>query len=387
LWGNIFLEKRKTITMILLTNAHVHTGETIKQNHHILIKNGTIQAVLPQKPEGFEGEIEDLEGQHISAGFIDLHINGGEKLYFTQTVTEEALADIEDASRAFGTTHTMPCLITSPLENILRGIKVMRDFMQKHPQSGVLGMHLEGPFLNPIRRGAHLKEYLQTPTDYALDTIINEGKDVIKIMTIAPELFTNNQIDKLLASGIHIAVGHSDATYAQATSAFKQGVKLCTHLFNAMSQMQHRAAGVVGAVLDTEGVYAPIILDGIHCSYEAARIAYKIKKDKLVIISDALFVGRKKLEFEWGDFNATLKNGEYRNSEGNLAGAAIAMSDAVHNAVFEVGISLEEAVKMATVRPAKAIDMDGKIGRIRKGFAANFVVFKEKMDNFKALSY
>jgi N-acetylglucosamine-6-phosphate deacetylase len=371
----------------LLTNVQVHTGETIKLNHHILIKNGVIQAVLPKIPEGFEGKTIDLAGQHIAAGFIDLHINGGEKHYFTQTVTEETLTDIANSSRSWGTTHTMPCLITSPLDNILRGVKVMRDFMQKYPQSGVLGMHLEGPFLNPIRRGAHLKEYLQTPTDYALDTLINEGKDVIKIMTIAPELFTDAQIDKLLGSGIHIAVGHSDATYTQATNAFKRGVKLCTHLFNAMSQMQHRAAGVVGAVLDTEGVYAPIILDGIHCSYEAARIAYKIKKDKLVIISDALFVGRKKQEFAWGDFNATLKNGEYRNSEGNLAGAAIAMSDAVRNAVFEVGIPLEEAVKMATVRPAKAINMDDKIGRIRKGFSADFVVFDEKLAHFKTLSF
>jgi N-acetylglucosamine-6-phosphate deacetylase len=132
-------------------------------------------------------------------------------------------------------------------------------------------------------------------------------------------------------------------------------------------------------------VYAPIILDGIHCSYEAARIAYKIKKEKLVLISDALFVGRKKASFEWGGFNATLKNGEYRNSEGNLAGAAISMADAVHNAVFNVGIPLEEAVKMATVRPAKAIAMDDKIGRIRKGLPANFVVFDEKLENFGTL--
>lgn len=371
----------------LITNAQVHTGEILKKNHAILIKNGTIQAVLPKIPEGFEGKTVDLRGQHIAAGFIDLHINGGEKWYFTQSVTAETLADIADSSRALGTTHTMPCLITSPLENILRGVKVMRDFMKKHLQSGVLGMHLEGPFLNPIRRGAHLKEYLQMPTDTALDTLINEGKDVIKIMTIAPELFTDAQIDKLIASGIHIAVGHSDATYAQATHAFNKGVTLCTHLFNAMSQMQHRAAGVVGAVLDTPEVYAPIILDGIHCSYEAARIAYKIKKDKLVLISDALFVGHKKQRFEWGDFNATLKNGEYRNAEGNLAGAAIAMADAVHNAVFKVGISLEEAVKMATVRPAKAIKMDNKIGRIRKGHLANFVMFDEKLERFKTLQY
>ena len=372
---------------ILITNAQVHTGETIKKNHHVLIKNGIIQAVLAAVPEDFIGKTINLNGRHLSSGFIDVHINGGEKFYFTQSVTEETLADIADSSRALGTTHTLPCLITSPLANILRGVSVMRHFMKNNPKSGVLGMHLEGPFLNPIRRGAHLKEYLQLPTDAALDAIIEEGKDVIKIMTIAPELFTDAQLDNLVQSGINLAVGHSDATYAQATNAFNREIHLCTHLYNAMSQMQHRAPGVVGATLDNANVYAPIILDGIHCDYAAARIAYKIKGEKLVIISDALFVGRKMQQFEWGAFDATLINGEYRNREGNLAGAAIAMADAVHNAVYEVGIPLEEAVKMATIRPAKAIGMDNQVGRIKKGFPAQLVAFDEDLTTFETLLY
>jgi N-acetylglucosamine-6-phosphate deacetylase len=371
---------------VLYTNAHVHTGETFLKNHCILIKNDTIEGVFKEKPIGFEGKAVDLNGRHVSAGFIDLHINGGEKFYFTKDVASGTLTDIDTSCHALGTHFTLPCLITSPFENILRGLKVMRDFKEKNPKSGVLGMHLEGPFLHPIRRGAHLAEYLQKPTDALVETLIEHGKDVITLMTIAPELFTAAQIDRLLASGINIAVGHSDASYTQATQAFEQGVRLCTHLYNAMSPMQHRAPGVVGAVLDNANVYAPIILDGIHCDYAAARIAYKIKKEKLFLISDALFVGGKMTQFEWGNFDATLVDGQYRNREGNLAGAAISMGDAVRNAVNHVGISLEETVKMATIRPAKAISLEHKIGQIAKGFPAKLVAFEEDLLSFETLN-
>ena len=371
---------------VLYTNAQVHTGYAVLKNHCVLIEKGVIQGVFEEKPSEFEGITVDLKGRNLSSAFIDLHINGGAQFYFTKDVTEQTLLDIAESSHALGTHYTLPCLITSPLANILRGLEVMRNFKENNPQSGVIGMHLEGPFLHPKRRGAHLTEYLQQPTDAVLDALINEGKDLISIFTIAPELFTDAQLDRLLASGINVAVGHSDATYAQATNAFERGVRLCTHLFNAMSPLQHRAPGVVGAVLDNENVYAPIILDGIHCDYAAARIAYKIKQDKLFLISDALFVGQKVTQFEWGAFDATLVDGEYRNKEGNLAGAAICMADAVRNAVKEVGISLEEAVKMATIRPAKAIGLDHRIGQIAKGFPAHLVAFEEDLNNFEILN-
>ncbi len=373
--------------IILLTNAQVHTGETVKANHHILIHKGIIQAVLPNIPDGFEGEIVDMEGKHISAGFIDVHINGGEHYHFTKNPNEETIADIDNACRPLGTTHMLPCLITSPMENIAKGITAIRHYIEKNKTSGVLGMHLEGPFLNPQKRGAHLLEYIKTPTDKDIDALIEIGGDIIKIITIAPELFSDKQFDKLIGSGVTVAVGHSDATYAQAANAYNRGAKLCTHLYNAMSQLQHRAPGVVGATFDNPNVYAPIILDGIHCDYNAARIAYKIKRDKLFLISDALFVNRKMTNFEWGAFDALLINGEYRNNEGNLAGAAISMAEAVHNAVYKVGIPLHEAVQMATVRPAKAIGIDDTIGRIRKGFPATMVAFDERLQSFTMLNY
>ncbi len=371
----------------LLTNLHAHTGEYILHDAHILIENSRIKAIFREKPTGFEQKIVDLNQRHIAAGFIDLHINGGEAHYFTQKPDSEAIADIAEASQKTGTFFTAPCLITSPEANILRGVAAIADFKTQNPDAGVVGMHLEGPFLNPKKRGAHLEKYLQKPTDAVLDRLLEASKNHIALITIAPELFTDAQLDRLLDSGITVSVGHSDATFEEADRAFRRGITLCTHLFNAMTQFQHRAPGVVGAVFDHENVFAPIILDGFHCDYAAARVAYKMKKDKLFLVSDALFLGRKVAKFEWENFDATLIDGQYRNQEGNLAGAAISMADAVRNAVHEVGIPLEDAIKMATVRPAQAIGLDDKIGRITEGMPAKFVAFDADLSVFEPLQF
>ena len=368
----------QTITI----NATVHTGTEILKNQSIIIENGVI---INAGKNQSDAKIIDLQNKHISAGFVDTHINGGEKYYFTQYATEETIQDIYESSLKLGTTHVLPTLITSPLENILKGIEATRSFLEKNPNSGVLGMHLEGPFLNLAKRGAHLAAYIRKPTNSELVEIIKYGKGIIKLMTIAAENFTFEQIEMLVESGITISLGHSNATYKQAKSAYNQGIALCTHLYNAMTQMGHREPGVVGATFDSNNVYAPIILDGFHCDYAAARIAYKVKQDKLFLISDALFVGDKVKKFQWEEFDAYLENGQYRNSEGNLAGAAIAMADCVRNAVQQVGISLEEAIKMATIRPAKALGMDDHIGQIKEGFPAKFVVFDESLTHFEPL--
>ena len=365
----------------IITNTTVHTGTEVLHNQSITVENG----VISTSDHRSDAKIINLVGKHISTGFIDTHINGGEKYYFTQFPTEETLQDIYESSLKLGTSHVLPTLITSPLENILKGIEVTRSFLEKNPTSGVFGMHLEGPFLNLAKRGAHLAAYIRKPTNSELEEIIKNGKNVIKLMTIATENFTSEQIEMLLESGIKISLGHSNATYRQAKSAYNQGITLCTHLYNAMTQMGHREPGVVGATFDSPDVYAPIILDGFHCDYAAARIAYKIKKDKLFLISDALFVGEKVKQFQWEEFDAYLENGQYRNSEGNLAGAAVSMGDCVRNAVQQVGISLDEAIKMATIRPAKALGIEDKIGQIKEGFPATFVVFDENLIEFEPL--
>lgn len=365
-----------------IINATIHTGEEILDNGVIVTDNGIIVSVLKEIPNDIE--LIDLQGKHIAAGFIDIQINGGERFYFSQFPNEETIQDINDSSLKYGTTHTLPCLISASNETILQGIEAIRNYKAKY-KNGVLGMHLEGPFLNPLKRGAHSLNQVRKPTNSELEEIIRYGKGVIKVITIAPECFTDDQLDLLLESDIVISAGHSTMTYEQAQYYFSKGIRLVTHLFNAMTQFGHREPGLVGATLENDAVYAPVILDGAHCDYAAARLAYKLKKDKFFLISDAAFLGRKVENFKWDNFDAHLENGFYRNEEGNLAGASISMLEAVQNAHKHLNVSVDEAIKMATSGVAKAINMENEIGKIKTGFPASFVQFNDDLSGIESL--
>jgi len=361
--------------------SRVFTGTSVLENQLVRTDKGKIT--------GIEAGIA-TEGtktvKYLAPGFIDTHINGGNRFHFTQNAAIAGVEDIDLSCRALGTAYTLPSLITSPMENIFKGIDAVRDYQSKHPGSGVLGMHLEGPYLNPVKRGAHILAHLKSPSTTELKELISYGKDVISLLTIAPELFSTAQIELLLDSGMTISAGHSNATYQEANRAFGIGIRLVTHLYNAMSPLLHRSPGLVGAAFDHPLVYAPIILDGHHCDFAAARIAYKIKKDKLFLISDALFTARKVKHFQWESFDAELKNDQYINSEGNLSGAAISLGEAVYNAVHEVGIPLQEAIEMATIRPAHALGLSASAGQIAIGYPAVFTVFDESLRTFEVLT-
>lgn len=367
-----------------IVNAIVHTGDEIINNGAIVIENGIILSVQKEIPNDIE--IIDLQGKHIAAGFIDIQINGGEERYFSQTPTEETIQDIYDSSLKYGTTQVLPCLISSSNETILQGIEAVRNYNKKH-NSGVIGMHLEGPFLNPLRRGAHNVDQIRKPTNRELEEIIRHGKDIIKVITIAPECFTDEQLDMLLESGIVISIGHSNITYKEAQVYFSKGIKLVTHLFNAMTQFGHREPGLVGASLENENVFTPVILDGAHCDYAAARLAYKLKKDKFFLISDATFLGKKVANFNWDNFDAHLEDGFYRNDDGNLAGASISMLEAVQNAYNHLNVSLDEAIKMATSNVATAIGLENNYGKIKFGFPASFVKFNADLSEIETLNF
>ncbi len=368
-----------------ITNAQVFTGERVLESKTIIIEDGIISSIQIDLPE--DAEIIDLKGQNIAPGFFDIQINGGRNLYFYQTPDEETLHDIADASLQFGTTQTLPCLITSKKDSILQAIETVRHFMQNHDK-GVMGLHLEGPFLNPLKSGIHSKEIIRKPTNQELEEIVKYGKDVIKLMTIAPEFFTDDQLQMLIDNGITLSAGHSEMNYDQAQKSFSKGVKLVTHLYNAMTQMGHREPGIVGAVFDNDQVYAPIILDGGHCSYAAARIAYRQKKNHLFLITDSSFLGREKRSFQWGDFDIRMnEDGFYRNEHGQLAGAAISMPEAAQNALEHLGISLQEAVEMCTSRVAKAVRLDHQCGYIKPGYPARFIKFGNDFTKFESLTF
>jgi N-acetylglucosamine-6-phosphate deacetylase len=323
---------------------------------------------------------------NISAGFIDIHINGGEEYFFTKTPTEEALHDICNSSLKYGVTHLLPCLISSSQQTILKAIETAKAFMQQH--KAVIGLHIEGPYINTEKRGAHVAAFIRKPTNEELKEIIFHGKEVVKLMTIAPECFTDEQIEMLQQAGIVLSAGHSAMTCKQAQYYFSKGISLVTHLYNAMTQFGHREPGLVGATLQNENVYAPVILDGQHCDYVAAQIAYKAKGEKLFLVSDAAFLGKKVKTFNWGDFNMQLtEDGHYRNKEGNLACSSISMADAVRNAKKHLNISTGAAIRMATSIPAKAIGSGDSIGYVKPGYPASFACFDEELTVIKPLVF
>ncbi len=360
-----------------ITCNKVYTAGEVFYNKEIFFENGLITEI-----KDFSREAEFA---NIAPAFFDTHINGGEELYFTEHPNIEALEDMISASQKTGTGFILACLITSDTANILNGISAVKQFMVENPNGGILGMHLEGPFLNIKKRGAHLAKYVRKPTNEEIGEILEAGKEVIKIWTIAPENFSEKQIQLILDAGVTISAGHSNATAEEAAKAFKSGITLVTHLYNAMSAFGHREPGLIGATLANKNVWAPIILDGHHCHFDAAKVAYNSKKEKLFIISDALFLGGKKSHFQWQEFDAFLEIDTYRNSEGNLAGGAISVGQCIYNAVNKVGIPLTEAIDMATRRPFEAINLQANLGKIDVGYQARFTSFDDSLRHFSLI--
>ncbi|MFN3782892.1 MAG: N-acetylglucosamine-6-phosphate deacetylase [Spirosomataceae bacterium] len=363
--------------MQTIRTKRLFTGSSVLQNQEIKVQNGKIISV--HRHNG------PFTYDNLAPGFFDTHINGGYVHHFTHEPTLESLKDMYEASKASGAPFLLACLITSSLENIQKGIQAVRAFQVKYPTSGLLGMHLEGPFLSPKKRGAHLEKYLQIPTQEALDFIINEGKGVIQLLTIAPELFSPDQILTLRKAGFTLSIGHSNATYQEAAEAMQGGISLVTHLYNAMSGFGHREPGLVGATLTHPTVFAPIILDGYHCHFSAAKLAYEAKKESLFLVSDALFLGKKKERFVWEEFDATLTGEVYTNTEGNLAGGALSLGEMVKNAVDKVQIPLKTALEMATSRPARALGMEKSVGYIKPNFPAVFTAFPDDLSTFESI--
>lgn len=361
-----------------LTVKNLFNGNTLQYAQRVYVDRGRITAI-----ETIEEELTSYDYENLAPAFADIHINGGQRLHFTQNPSVESVLDIAEASHQTGCFYTLPTLITSSTENIYRGIDAVREFQQKYPDKGVLGMHLEGPFISTQKRGAHLTKYIRRPSIPELQALIDYGKDVLKMITVAPEQLEEDALQLLLDSGIRVSAGHSNATYAQTMDFFAKGGDLITHFYNAMSGFTHRAPGMVGAILEKNNVHVPIILDGVHCDFGAARLAYKSAKEKMFLITDALFLGKQVTRFQWEEFDATLQGDRYVNNEGNLAGGAIDMGTAIRNAVKEVGVPLEEAIAMASVRPAKALHLETNIGSIAIGFEAIFTNFDASLHHFE----
>lgn len=370
---------------VFIKNARLLSQGVELRPTTISVENGRIVSLGDAEPQA-GAEVLDLGGKYLSPGFTDIQLNGGIRKFFSQTPDAETLAEMTEGCLKHATPYYQPTLVTALPETIFEAIEAVREAMKTDPH--ILGMHLEGPFLNPVRRGAHTLEYIRIPDDELLDKLIEKGKGVISLITVAPEQFTDAQIKKLIASGIQVSAGHSEICYDGAKDAFDKGIRIVTHLYNAMSAFEPRKPGLVGAALDDDRVYGPIILDGAHCHPAQARVAYRAKGERLILITDAAVLGREMDELDFEGFHAKLTpDGFYYNRDGKLAGSAIDMPEAIKNAMSYLNITLAEAVAMATDRPAKAVGRDKQIGQLTVGYPAFFSVFTDEVIDAKSLCF
>jgi N-acetylglucosamine-6-phosphate deacetylase len=315
----------------------------------------------------------------LAPGFIDVQVNGGGGILLNDEPTEAGVRRIVQAHRKTGTTGCLPTLITDR-SDVMERLAASASVALQIP--GVLGFHLEGPALNKERKGIHLESEIRAPNARDLAAMKSFGSCGRSIVTLAPECVPASLVDDLLKAGLRLSAGHSDATAAQIAQAAKRGVTGVTHLFNAMSQLNARAPGVVGAALDDERLFAGIICDGLHVDSASLRIAMRCKgRDRLMLVTDAMpLVGTEQRNFRLQGREITLEGDRLTGPDGTLAGAHLTMIQAVRNAVTLLGVALLDALTMASRTPAAFLGLESELGSIAPGYRADLVAFNSKFE-------
>ncbi|PSN16044.1 N-acetylglucosamine-6-phosphate deacetylase [filamentous cyanobacterium CCT1] len=358
-----------------LTNCTLYTGHQVLQNHALVVEAADILDLVPIDQLAPSLPQFDGRGWAVAPGFIDLQLNGCGGVMFNDAITADTLDTMHRTNLRSGTTSFLPTLITTSDAAMEAAIALVAEYRRRHPQR-VLGLHLEGPYLNPKRSGIHNKTYVRSADGAMIRRLVEAGPEVVRLVTLAPEMVPPEYIQQLAQAGILVAAGHTDASFEAALAGFEAGIGMATHLFNAMSAWQGRSPGLVGAVFSRPNVYAGIIVDGHHVHYGSVDLAKRIKQDRLVLVSDATPpVGTTLESFVIGGQRVFYRNGKCISADGTLGGAALTLMEAVGNCVRQVGIPLAEALRMATLYPARAIRVDRGLGLLAAGYQANLVVF------------
>lgn len=344
----------------------IFTGENWISGHAIITEGGKIKELVPvgSLPSSIATDVFD--NCMLAPAFIDLQIYGASGKLLAVYPETDSLVKLNAYGRKAGTAYCMPTVATNTIDVFYKCIDAIRDYWNGNGK-GILGLHIEGPWINPAKRGAHIESLIHSPSLKEVDELLSYGKGVIKIITLAPEQCDKEIIDRILSDNIIISAGHSNATYEQAKTGFANGITAVTHLYNAMSPLQHRQPGLTGATLDDASVMASIIPDGHHVSYAAISIAKKVMGKRLFAITDGV------TETIDGFYPHQLAGDKYEAS-GILSGSALTMEKALKNLVEYVGIELSEALRMCSLYPAQVIKMDRIVGRIAPGYNADIVV-------------
>jgi N-acetylglucosamine-6-phosphate deacetylase len=360
------------IRPLVFRNGHVLTGRGFDRDASVVVEDGHIVAVLPGEAASAAHAI-DLHGGYLVPGFIDTQVNGGGDVLFNDMPTVEGLRRIATAHRRFGTTGLMPTLISDDVVVMQRAIDATREAIAQGVP-GILGIHLEGPYLAEARKGVHDPHKFHTPDAGELDLVasLDNGRTMV---TLAPERFSTDALRVLAARGVIVCAGHTAASYEQLRDAFAAGVRGVTHLFNAMTPLQSRDPGAVGAALDDPDSWCGLIVDGYHVHDAALRVAIAAKPaGKMMLVTDAMPpVGGEREDFSLYGVPMTCRAGQCTTADGTLAGSALDMASAVRNTVQRVGLPLAEACRMASTYPAEFLGLGDQLGRIAPGYRADLV--------------
>ncbi|HGH5977831.1 TPA: N-acetylglucosamine-6-phosphate deacetylase [Kluyvera georgiana] len=373
--------------MYALTHGRIFTGHEILDDHAIIVANGLIERICPLADVPANVEQRSVNGAILAPGFIDVQLNGCGGVQFNDTaeaVTVETLEIMQKANEKSGCTSFLPTLITTSDDLMKQGVRVMREYLAKHPNQA-LGLHLEGPWLNLVKKGTHNPEFVRKP-DHELVQFLCDNADVITKVTLAPEMVAPEVITALANAGIVVSAGHSNATAKEARIGFRAGITFATHLFNAMPYMSGREPGLTGAILDANEIYCGIIADGLHVDYINIRNAKRLKGDKLCLVTDATAPAGANIDrFIFAGKTIYYRNGLCVDENGTLSGSSLTMIEGVRNLVEHANIALDEVLRMATLYPARAIGVEKHLGSIAPGKVANLTAFTHDFKIIKTI--
>jgi N-acetylglucosamine-6-phosphate deacetylase len=359
--------------LIIYIADRIFTGEEWLSDHAVLVEKDIIKEVVPSAAIPANIPTKIFDNCIIAPAFIDLQIYGAYSKLLAAYPEPDSLYKLSEYCRKGGAAFCLPTVATNTQEVFYKSIEAVKDYWNQDGE-GVLGLHLEGPWINSIKRGAHIESLIHSPSLKEAEELVNYGKGVIKMITLAPEVCSREIIDLILSHNIIVSAGHSNATYNEAIQGFENGISAVTHLYNAMSPLQHRAPGLVGAAMDHHSVMASIIPDGHHVDFAAIRIAKEVIKERLFVITDAV------TETETGYYQHQLAGDKYE-SAGILSGSALTMIKGLKNLVNHCGIQLPEALRMCSLYPARVMKLENILGKIEKDYQAKLVILDQNLNN------
>ena len=347
---------------IIYSANKIFTGTEWLTDYSIIVEDEIIIDIVPTSSISTSADQQICTS--LVPSFIDIQIYGANGKLLAVHPNADALFSLYDYCSKGGALHFMPTVATNSYDVFYKCIDAVKDYWQQGGK-GCLGLHVEGPWISKIKRGAHIESFIHSPNIDEVKKLLDYGKDVIKIITLAPEVCSDKVIKLIQSNNIIISAGHSNATYEEAMQSFNNGINAATHLYNAMSALQHREPGMVGAIFNHPTVMSSIVPDGYHVDFAAIKIAKKIMKERLFVITDAV------TETIEGFYPHHLVDDRYE-SNGILSGSALTMMKAVKNLVQHCDIELDEALRMCSLYPAQALNLND-LGKIEKGYKASFV--------------